>query len=176
MTEKDKAKRVFLKLIAASGNRLEGTVRLVKAFYYAHLFHWDATGETLTDYPIIRLPNGPAVDDYDKLLLELARDGFLKIEQINIGFPNPQDVYITTAPVEVDDEADAAIKKAADFIRGKTGAQLIKLTHDNSHSWKEAKNREELDIYRDSMSKEDYEAMKARIAAARDDLIRATQP
>ena len=57
------AKQVICAIVEAAGGKLEGQVRLYKAFYYAHLYCWENAAEgVLTDYPIVRMPNGPGID------------------------------------------------------------------------------------------------------------------
>ena len=66
------AKSLILDLIATAGGAFAGTIRLNKAFYFAHLYFWQEEGAVLTTWPIVRLPMGPAIDDYTVLLDELV--------------------------------------------------------------------------------------------------------
>ena len=46
----------------SAGDRIEGKTRLFKAFYFAHLFYARSAVDYLTDWPIVRMPQGPGID------------------------------------------------------------------------------------------------------------------
>ena len=167
----DAAKRVLCQLIEAYDGRLPGKIRLYKAFYAAHLFYWNTGIGTLTTYPIVRMPMGPGIDNSKNLLDELMADGYIKIgEQYN--GPHKENVYELVKPYPFSDSDPSteatreAIQKAVLWTKDKTAAELSEETHAYSRSWREGKDGEELDIYIDVLSEEDYEHMQARRANA----------
>src|ERR1043165_8060530 len=73
------AKRIIAAILHASGGCVNGSVRLNKACYMAHLFHWVLNRGMLTPPPVVRMPKGPAIDDGTDILEEMRRDGAIKI-------------------------------------------------------------------------------------------------
>ncbi len=150
------AKDVICELIAASGGVLRGKLRLNKAFYFAHLFYWQEADDVLTDYPVVRLPNGPAVDDLDTLLLELAADNRIVVARAWNG-PYRENVYhYAGSPATEDAQTPRtrAIRQAVDLVEGHTAAELSEMTHEHSWSWQNTSNGSELNIYLDVLSDE----------------------
>lgn len=159
------AKSVICDLIAAAGGVLCGTVRLNKAFYFAHLYYWRDEKDVLTDYPIVRLPNGPCIDDYEILLEELARDGRIAISTRPLG-PYSETVYrlVEDRPVEHDSARASAIMSAVEFVESHSAVELTEITHEHSRSWQETPNGKEMNIYADLLSDEQIWEMKGRTA------------
>jgi Protein of unknown function (DUF4065) len=150
------AKDVICELIAASGGVLRGKLRLNKAFYFAHLFYWQEADDVLTSYPVVRLPNGPAVDNLDQLLTELVQVGRIEIKQTPNG-PYVENVYHIVDDVDAADRHSArvrAIRQAVDLVEGRTAAELSEMTHEHSWSWQNTANGRELNIYLDVLSDE----------------------
>ena len=156
------AKSVICDLIAAAGGMLCGTVRLNKAFYFAHLYYWRDQKDVLTDYPIVRLPNGPCIDDYEILLEELARDGRIAVTTRPLG-PYTETVYrlAEDRPFERDGPRAAAILSAVEFVESHSAVELSEITHEHSRSWQETPNGKEMNIYADLLSDEQIWQMKA---------------
>ena len=91
---RNKAKAVIAEIIRQSpGDRLEGKVRLFKAFYFAHVYFSRSTAKSsLTGWPIVKMPMGPGIDHSEELLEELVEEGVISIEEVDIG-PYPSFRY-----------------------------------------------------------------------------------
>ena len=53
---REQAKDVLCQILVAAGGELKKKVALYKAFYFAHLYYWQTGEGTLTDYPIVHMP------------------------------------------------------------------------------------------------------------------------
>jgi len=164
-TDRELAKRVIAEIIRQSpGDELGGKVKLFKAFYFAHLYYASDCIGYLTEWPIVKMPNGPGIDAFDLLIAELVRDRAVETEPTRIG-PYNATLYRATGKhsgPSLSEDAIKAIRKAVEFVVGKTGAQLSDITHEHSRSWNEAELGDELSIYLDLLSDEDYEAETQR--------------
>jgi hypothetical protein len=165
---KDQAERVILEILRQSTNGL-GRTKLYKAFWLAHLYYALENRGYLTDWPIVRMPNGPGVDKGPLLLQELAEAGLIRQEPEQCGpFREWRSRLMPNAALsELPQEAIAAVKKAIAFVEPKTTTELSAYSHDHSRSWWEAQEGEELNIYSDLIPDEEYDARKAELAAAK---------
>jgi hypothetical protein len=173
MADRAEAKRLILKILAISGGRLEAMSRLNKAFYAAHLFYWQQHGKLLSDYPVVKLPNGPGIDDFEKLVAELEAEEKLTIEKGTKG-PYPQTTLVLKAAVEIAPQEPEyeAIRKAVRWVKGHTTAQLSDITHDRPSYQAQPRVGYEQAIYLDAISEEDYESIRGACARV-DDAFRA---
>jgi hypothetical protein len=162
------AKETLCELIAAAGGVMRGKVRLHKAFYFAHLFYWRDGDGVLTTHPIVRAPQGPFIDDAERLIEELRRDGVLSISTAPVG-PFQETVYRLEAPRSVDPDSarGRAIGQAVELVLNRTAGELSDLTHEHSISWQTTENGLEMDIYLDHLSDERLSEMRREIAALR---------
>lgn len=171
-TAKEAAKEVICGLVAASGGTLRGKLRLNKAFYFAHLFYWREAADVLTDYPVVRLPNGPAIDQVDGLLSELVAEKRLVAGQVWNG-PYRENVYrlaiegSADTPYERATPQMKAIHEAIQFVEGRTAAELSELTHEHSFSWQTTPDGSELNIYLDVLPDEQRAEIEAALAEMR---------
>jgi hypothetical protein len=158
---RDQAKQLICEIIAASGGRLVGKVRLHKAFYYAHLYYWQRGAGVLTSYPVVRLPFGPAIDDGPHLVAELVREGRLRVGQQPIG-PYKETVFELAEPFRIDPNNPRyqAVEEAVDQVKSKTAVELSEETHLFSRSWQEGQNGQELDIYTDLLDDFEYQQIQ----------------
>jgi hypothetical protein len=156
---KTTANDVILQILREKDGQWAGKTKLFKTFYFAHLFYAMDNPGLLTTWPIARLPEGPGIDQSQKLFDYLVKEGFLTIDLFHEG-PYPEYQYKLTEkgrnvqPPSPD--ARHAIRQATDFCYPKTGAELSQLTHDKSRSWNHAKNGEILDIYIDLIPDDEY--------------------
>lgn len=159
--ETENAKQVILDIIAAKGGRFAGKTLLFKAFYLAHLYYWLQAKGILTDYPIVKMPNGPGIDRGDDLLLQLLTEGLITQEYRQNG-PYQETVYVLAKPYPVDptDPRHKAALDAIDWIGERTAAEVCRIIHDFSRSWQRASDGEILPIYLDLLSEEEYQKMK----------------
>lgn len=164
---KEQAKDVICRIIAAAGGELNKKVALYKVFYYAHLYYWQEGEGTLTDYPIVRMPNGPGIDCGSKLLKELEAEGRIRIKYDPEG-PYSEYSYSLIQPYTIDpnDPKYCAIEKAVEFVKGRNAAELTQITHEHNRSWQQAADGEELNIYLDVLEDEENLAMNNRLKEA----------
>lgn len=161
------AQRVVLELIRSAGGAWDGKAKLSKAFYFAHLYYAAAAPGILTDWPIIRTPQGPGIHNSSVVLQGLVKNGYMTVEKTREG-PYPDSRYRLTAKAAAEpplpDDARAAVKAAAEFVTPRTAAELSQLTHERSRSWREAKDGDVLDVYIDLIPDEEYEAGQEQLA------------
>ncbi len=161
------AQRVVLELIRSAGGAWEGKAKLSRAFYFAHLYYGRSEPGILTDWPIVRTPQGPGIHNVALLLKGLEKNGFLTIEPAQEG-PYPEYRYRLTDKANAEapllDEVRAAVKAAADFVLPRTAAELSQLTQERSRSWRAGKDGELLDIYIDLIPDDEFEREQAQLA------------
>lgn len=165
---REQAKLVIRDLLAAAGGSLRGKVRLNKAFYFAHLYYWRDSQGILTDYPIVRLPFGPAIDDATQLLAELVGEGTIDITTSPNG-PYEEYVYTLRSPHELDPRSPrtSALRAAIELVEGRTGADLSELTHEHSRTWQGTADGKEMSIYADLLTDEQLESARTAIQQLR---------
>src|SRR5829696_1839003 len=83
--DKQRAKQIIVEIIRASGGSLTNKTNLFKAFYHAHLKYAEKRPDILSDWPIIRMPRGPAIDRFNVLLGELISEGILDLGCVEKG-------------------------------------------------------------------------------------------
>ena len=178
-TDRTLAKRVIVEIIRQNGGKMRNTTNIFKAFYFAHLFYAESSPGYLTEWPIVRMPNGPGVDDGNELLQELADAGHLTRKTIRVG-PYPANEYHLTendlAGKPLSKDAVKAIKEAATFVKGKTATELSNLTHEYSRSWTKAKDGERLNVYIDIIPDDEFEERRASLETIRHRLRTTKQP
>ena len=160
----------------SSGDEITGKIRLFKAFYFTHLFFACDFPGLLTEWPIVRMPHGPGIEDFDQLIDRLVKHGALETADVKVG-PYPSTRYRATGQAPPYDplspDALSAIRTAIEFVANKTGAQLSDLTHEFSISWMEANDGEELSIYKDLQDTEEHAELKAAVDELDSELDRA---
>ena len=174
MPDKQRAARVLLEIIRQSqGDKIVGKTRLVKAFHLAHLYYAHGSVDYLTDWPIVKMPHGPGIDDFDLVISELANAGAVTVEHIRVG-PYPAEAYQATAKTYLNEALSGdevtAIRDAAEFIADKSGAQLSDITHEYSRTWNNADLGQEMPIYLDLLSESDYESAIEKSKALEDQI------
>lgn len=163
------AKEVICLLIAAAGGALRGKVRLNKAFYFAHLYHWREFESFLTSHPIVRLPLGPCIDDVNDLISELVAEQKLSVTKSPNG-PFEEYVYRLLDPSPTVDDSTPrgkAIRDAIAFVEGRTGAELSEITHEHSRTWQSTPDGSEMNIYLDLVDDDDVRSIRARLKEIR---------
>jgi hypothetical protein len=155
-----KAQNVILEILRSADGEWTGKTRLFKAFYLAHLYYANQTPGLLTDWPIVRLPQGPGIHNSEQLFADLVNGGYLTVEPVHEG-PYPEYRYRLTdkgfAATRPAEDACCAVEKAVGFCEGKTGADLSQITHERSRSWIKGQDGDILDIYIDLIPDEEYQ-------------------
>jgi uncharacterized phage-associated protein len=162
------AKEAILDIIAAAGGVFHGKVRLHKAFYFAHLYYWRDGEGVLTSHPIVRAPQGPFIDEAERILQELQHEGALAVTTAPVG-PFEETVYHLQAPRSLsrDSARGRAIYQAVDFVVNRSAAELSDITHEHSITWQTTENGREMDIYLDIVPSESLARMRREIAKVR---------
>ena len=158
---------VVVEIVRQAGGELTGKSRLFQAFYLAHLFYADAEPGYLTDWPIVRMPNGPGIDASDVLLGALQARGLLRVDTVPIG-PYWAAAYKLVEKValpELPEAATKAIREAVEFVKSRSAAEMTELTHEYSRSWAEARDGQELNIYVDLIPDDAYERRRLDLEA-----------
>lgn len=173
MADREEAKRLILKIVAVAGGQLEAMSRLNKAFYATHLFYWQEQGKLLSDYPVVKLPNGPGIDDFEALVAELEAENKLVVVLGEKG-PYKQTTLVLKAAVEINpqDPEFVAIRKAIRWVKSHTTRQLSDITHEQPSYQGQPRIGYEQAIYLDAVSEEEYEGIRAACARV-DDAFRA---
>lgn len=155
------AEEVILDIVAVRGGRFESKTLLYKAFYLAHLYYWEEHDGVLTHYPIVKMPNGPGLDDGDQLLAGLVSSGRLTREVEPFG-PFHREVFTLVEPRPVDPGSarQEAIRKALAFIGTKSAKQVCDEVHEFSKSWQNGASGAELPIYMDLLTDADMGKLK----------------
>jgi hypothetical protein len=158
--DKELAKQIILEIIRQAGGVLNSKTRLFKAFYHAHVKFAETQPGYLSAWPIVRMPNGPGIDQSGMLLDELTTEG--KIEAKPILHGN----YVGLQFRVISDERQSdllpagaidAISYGIHQIKGKSAKQVSDESHAMSRAWRGSRDGEELNIYLDSLSDEEYQ-------------------
>src|SRR5438876_6783453 len=155
---KERAKRMILEILRQAGGEL-GKTKLFKAFWLAHLYYFKIAPDYLTDWPIVRMPNGPGIDRADRLILELVQSGHVERSHIPKGPFTEINCRLTGKPMdgELLSNAVDAIRTAVTDVKNCSAEAISELSHDFSRSWKNTPNGSELDIYGDLIPDDIYE-------------------
>lgn len=165
--QKNLAKAVIVEIIRQSGGVLRNKTNLFKAFWKAHVAA-ASMGRSLSTYPIVRMPNGPGIDKFDRLMGELMSEGAVVTEMTIVG-PYSAFEFRLVAHDAYDDCLTAddviAIRNGVEFISGKTSAECSEWSHQQSRSWVASKDGDLLDTDLDSIPEDEYERMSAKFKA-----------
>jgi hypothetical protein len=161
---RERAKRVILEILRQSGGGL-GKTQLFKAFWLAHLYYSKAARGYLTDWPIVRMPNGPGIDRGDSLIRELVEEGRVRTTHEPRGPYTEINCTLTDRAVEgeLSAEAVAAVRAAVGDVKQHSASSISQWSHDFSRSWNNTPNGAELDIYTDLIPDDVYEARKREL-------------
>lgn len=165
--EKNRAKQVIYEIIRQAGGEFRNKTNMYKAFWKSHLEYAKENPGYLSLWPIVRMPMGPGIDNFDGLIAELMKDELLKLTQVENGKISA--FIFSTTNKEPDfpsfsENELRAIRAGVDFVSGKTATSVSKESHVLSRSWREAEDGEELNIYIDLMSDEEYTAKMKKMS------------
>ena len=159
MADKERAKLILTEILRLFGGQVPSKSHLFKAFYFAHLYYAKEAPDYLSDWAIVRMPLGPGIDRADELIHDLVSEGMVEVQRVQVGPYQPFQFRLlkNERPAQLSLEAIEAIRRAVEFTKDKTASELTELTHEYSHSWSEARDGEELNIYVDLLSEGDYQ-------------------
>lgn len=151
MSDKQRAKQIIAEIIRLHLGEVPAKASLCKAFYFAHLYYAKDASGYLSDWPIVKAPNGPGIQDADELLGEMVDEGVIEFHDVNVGPYNSVSYRLVKNPVPeaLSPVESQAIRAAVDFVREKTGGELSHITQEFSRSWRMAADGDELNIYID---------------------------
>lgn len=172
MPDRSLAKHLVTEIVRVAGGTLRNKVHLYKAFYYAHLYYAQNSLTYLSDWPIVRMPNGPGIDRGDELIAELIAEGILQSRTVSVGPHRAHEYSLVSKQMpDLSLVAIDAIRAAWDFVKGRTANELSEITHEHSRSWRQAKDGEELNLYLDLQTDEEYAATMKRMYARYEGLV-----
>jgi hypothetical protein len=170
MPDKNRAVRIVAEIIHQAGGVMTGTTGLYAAFYLAHLYYAESEPGYLSDWPIVKVRNGPAIHFGSQLIAEMKETGILSTEHIQVGPFRAVRLQLCEGvlPGEaLQEDAIHAIGRAVELLRHKSMAELHELIRDFSRSWHSAQQGEEMSIYIDPIPDDEYESGQVRLAELR---------
>jgi len=165
----ERAKQVIVEILRQSKCTMNKT-QVFKTFWLAHLFFTNENRGYLSDWPIVKMPNGPGIDKSQVLFDKIATEYEVKSTWVRTGpfneclFQPVSDEVVSGLP----ENAIKAVKEAVDFAANKSAKSLSELSHEYSRGWREKQLGEEIDIYADSITDEEIGHSRAEIAFARE--------
>ena len=133
-----------------AGGKFVGKTNLFKAYYWAHRYFWRYHDGLLTRRErVVRMPNGPGIDDFQRLLVAMESDGLVRCDPGDGGY-TPH-VFHLERPVELSDAELDAITKAVLLIDGRSATSVSNESHARSRDWREGVNGQRLDPYFDEI-------------------------
>lgn len=164
--ETKRAKKIIVELVRQAGGEFQNKTNLFKAFWKAHLDYAAKNPGYLSTWPIVRMPNGPGIGEFDHLLAEMLADDWLAIGESQVG-PFQAMVFSlgkSAPPASLPPAAIEAIRDGVKAVDGKAATTVSDESHRQSRVWREAKDGEELDIYLDLMGDEERYRREANLA------------
>ena len=157
--EKELAKQIIAEIIRQAGGTLDNKTNLYKAFYHAHLHYAENQPGYLSAWPIVRMPRGPGIHNFDLLLGELMAEGKVETKQVDwagrTGFR-----FTLCAPAaqpnRLPEGAIQAIAHGVQQVVGKSAEQVSREAHEMSRAWRNSQDGEELNIYTDTIPEDEY--------------------
>ena len=177
---RERAQAVVLAAVLAAGGRWCRKTTLWKAFWWAHLESMRERGAELTDYPIVRLPQGPAPNDGDVLVNGLVNAGHLH-RDTDENPSHPAEIFhVSNADVAqqwvrqvLTQDEISVVERAARKFKDMTARAASEFSHTFSREWRELSNGKWMSIYRDLLSKEKIDRAQSESADAQRALAEA---
>lgn len=158
MNEREKAKAIIVQIVAESGGEWSGRTLLYKAFYGAHLFSFAKLNRVLSEWPVVKMPQGPGIDDGADLLCELVESGWLTQTTAYTPYAEYQYRVVTLPPPDTFTEAErGVIREAGTWAKRWFANALSEHLHRKSFAWKKAEMGAPLNIYLDLIPSEDLD-------------------
>lgn len=165
MSDLDRATQIVLEIIRLSGGSVSSKVKLFRTFYFAHLIYAKNRPDYLSNWPIVRMPHGPGIACFDEIVKTLESKQLLEVRDTHVG-PYQANEYRSTSKSlsDLNPEQVEAIRKAVDFVQSHSPSDLGEIAHEFSHSWRDANDGEELNIYVDLLSEEEYARERSEVS------------
>jgi len=161
VTEPDKAlaKQLILAIIYQFGGQPVSSRKLHHAFYIAHLYYFGDQSGLLTDWPMVKGPDGPKIELAQTLIEELVQEGALKQKPETVGpFRTVcyQPTGVRPAESNLSEAETAAVVAAVEFVGPRSDSELSALIAELARSWRTAAMGERLNIFPDVIPEEEY--------------------
>ena len=164
--ETKRAKKVIVELVRQAGGQIQNKTNLFLAFWKAHLHYAANSPGYLSNWPIVRTPNGPAIGEFDYLLSEMLADGWLTIDEIQLG-DRPAMVFSlgpNCPPLSLPKDGAEAVREGIKAVDGRSNGALSDQSYRQSRVWRETKDGEEMEIYLDLMNDAQRDQREANLA------------
>lgn len=172
LQDKERAKDVIVAIIEEAGGVFDNKTNLFKAFFHAHVEFAAHQRGFLTTWPIVKMPNGPGIHNFNTLIGELIADGVLEMQSVQKGGRSAFRFLLTqpsSRPLDLPEGSHRAIQFGVKAVKGKWADTVSDESH--NRAWKAAKPGKEINICLDLV--DDAEAVELsaeadRVAAAFD--------
>ena len=157
--DRELAKQIIVEIIRQAGGSMDLKTAVFKAFYHAHLKFANAQPAYLSAWPIVRMPNGPGIHRFDSLILDLVAEKQVSVDKILCGYHEAYRYQLGPNASECEllpEGAQESIAFGVAHVINKTAAQVSKESHEVSRAWRQSNNGQELNIYLDALSDEEY--------------------
>jgi hypothetical protein len=162
----ERAKQVILEVLKQAGGSIS-KAKLNKAFWLAHLYYAKENPGYLSDWPVVKMPNGPGIGRGEGLLYELKAAGQIAQEYEDDGpylsircrlANGAQDSGLPPAAKE-------AARKAVAYVTPRSATDLSEWSYGVSRSWRDKQDGDELDIYADLIPDDVFEEQQRELNA-----------
>ena len=161
-------KRLISAIIEEDGGRFEGKTRLFKVYYRAHtVFAERFEGLLSVPHGVVRMDEGPGIDDHEQILAEMESEGTLRITRCPKGRHLQEVFELCDSAAAVNASADE--RKAINWALGyvsHSAREASRKSHKDSRSWRSASNGQSLDIYLDTLTDKELREEQRRLDEA----------
>ena len=175
-----KVQAVVLAIVLEAGGEWTGKTTLAKAVWWAHLASLRDRGAVISGHKIVRLPYGPAPNDFDEVLHSL--DLLTETVDEDDAFPTRTYTVADSAKASsfvadhLDDGEMVCVREAAAKFQQMTATEASEWAHRNSSAWRETSDGQAINVGRDLVDDEAFEAGRAARRASEDELGRMFGP
>ena len=164
--ETKRAKRVIVELVRQAGGQIQNKTNLFLAFWKAHLHYAANSPGYLSNWRIVRTPNGPAIGDFDYLLSEMLHDKWLTIDEVQLGDRRAMVFSLGSncPPPALPKDAVEAVREGIRAVGDRSNSAMSDESYRQSRVWRETKDGEEMEIYLDLIGDEERAKFDADFA------------
>lgn len=169
--DKERAKAIIVEIIRQADGTFRNKTNLFKAFWLAHVKYAESHVSPLSDWPIVKLPKGPGIHDFDLLLGELMESG--TIETVEVQLNDVSGFHFHLRDHETDPlagDALSAVQFAVSQFHGIPATEASRISHEDSRAWNSVRIGDEMDVVLDTISDEEFDRISARVTQFSDAL------
>lgn len=159
MDMRNRAKAIIVEIIRQNGGVLTNKTNLFKAFWKSHVASAAAGRRPLSVYPIARMPQGPGIDDFDRLLGELLTETAIATETVMVGSFQAFEFTLLDENAysdQLSSDDKLSISEGVQYAAGKTATEVSERSHVDSRSWQTTSSGREIDPDLDSMTDDEF--------------------